>query len=233
MGCDIHFYVERVEDGAWASADRWTPDGDSEANEPPVTLDYKDSFYHDRNYDLFAILAGVRNGRGFAGCDTGDGFVPISEPRGLPEDLSPQVRAEAERWDGDGHSHSWLTVQELLDYDWTQTTTHRGFVTAADFWRWNRWDRGRGESPKSWCGMVDGAAIRKVGETELTTMLDAFGRDWSAEDRIKRELAGVHARCEWEQPYYKAVRRFWSDAVPRLLRVGKPTAVRCVFWFDN
>src|SRR5215469_11787636 len=35
--------------------------------------------YGWRNYDLFAILAGVRNGSGFGGCDTGDPVVPIAE----------------------------------------------------------------------------------------------------------------------------------------------------------
>ena len=47
---------------------------------------------------LFAILAGVRNGYGFAGCDTGDGFRPIAPPRGLPGDVSPEVAEEARRW---------------------------------------------------------------------------------------------------------------------------------------
>src|SRR5262249_46209472 len=133
MGCDIHFYVEKQVNGAWYSADKWAPNEDAgDEGEPILALAYKNRFYSDRNYNLFGILANVRNGSGFAGCDTGDGFVPISEPRGIPDDVSKEVKAEADRWDGDGHSHSWLTVTELMAYDWTQTTKLRGYVSAAE-----------------------------------------------------------------------------------------------------
>lgn len=41
----------------------------------------------DRSYNTFAMLANVRNGRGFAGVKTSDGFPVIHEPRGLPADF--------------------------------------------------------------------------------------------------------------------------------------------------
>lgn len=53
-----------------------------------------------RNYKRFGLLAGVRD----------DG----PDPRGTPEDASPLARMEIERWDGDGHSHSWCTLQEYV-----------------------------------------------------------------------------------------------------------------------
>ena len=68
----------------------------------------------DRNYDLFAILADVRNGEGCAGVRTGDGFVPISEPRGWGE---VDVKE-----DDPYHSASWLLLSETLDYDYSQKT---------------------------------------------------------------------------------------------------------------
>ncbi len=118
MGCDIHFYVERKVDNVWCSADRWEPNPDAdEEGQPSLTITYSERFYSDRNYDLFSILADVRNGSGFAGCDTGDGFVPIDEPRGLPADVSEEVLADSISWNGDGHSHSWFTVAELFEYD--------------------------------------------------------------------------------------------------------------------
>src|SRR3990167_5661087 len=45
----------------------------------------------NRNYSLFAILANVRNGYGFGGCDTGNGFEVIAKQRGIPNDLSPEM----------------------------------------------------------------------------------------------------------------------------------------------
>lgn len=83
-------------------------------------------WYRQRNYDVFAILTGtVRNGHGFAGCDTGEGFRGITaEPRGVPKDISKAVK-KAASWD---HSESWLTLAEVLAYDWDQVTVHRGVI---------------------------------------------------------------------------------------------------------
>ena len=234
MGCDIHLYVERLVNGKWVSADRWTPNkyADDEG-EPPIQVEYQNHFYSGRNYNLFAILANVRNGSGFANCDTGNGFVPIDDPRNLPNDVSENVKAEANRWGGDGHSHSWFTVEELLAYDWTQTTKLRGFLSAAEFWRWNRFDRQKGESPNSYCGGVGGGGVRKVSEQEMVKLLEPFGNEWSAQEHIESELPSEYCQAEWEQPYFKAVRHFLSDTMPRLWQLGKPDEVRIVFWFDN
>lgn len=57
-----------------------------------------------RNYDMFSLLAGVR--------DYGD-CAPISKPRGLPEDVSEYIKYLSDRWGCDGHSHSYYTLKEL------------------------------------------------------------------------------------------------------------------------
>ena len=237
MGCDIHFYVERkADDGVWESNDTWTPEEYAEEGvQPRLTVDYKNRLYHDRNYDLFAILAGVRNGRGFAGCDMGDGFNPISDPRGLPQDVSALLKAESDNYGSDGHSHSWFTVNELLAYDWTQKTNLRGVVSGFEYWEWNRWRREDGESPESYCGDVSGSLVRRVTESEMKSLLEPFSKEdyRVASERIKNELSQTYCQVQWEQPYYKCVRRFWSDVIPRLLRLGNPEDVRVVFWFDN
>ena len=119
MGCDIHFYVEtQNENGEWVSADRWTKDDDGE-----TYVAFQDAFYPGRNYNLFSILADVRNGIGFAGVKTGDGFEPISMPRGVPADACQEYKNQVSNWDGDGHSHSWYTLNELIDYDWDAKKT--------------------------------------------------------------------------------------------------------------
>lgn len=108
MGCDIHFYVERQEADRWITCDTWEQEDDA------LRVPHKKkAFYSNRNYDLFAILADVRNG---------EGFNPIAPPRGVPEDCCEEYRAAVERWSGDGHSHSFFTVAELMAYDWTQCT---------------------------------------------------------------------------------------------------------------
>ena len=86
MGCDIHMYAEIRKENKWEKVGRifenpwYSEDREESEWNTPLT----DEPYDGRNYDLFAILADVRNGRGFAGCVTGDRFNPIAEPKGLP-----------------------------------------------------------------------------------------------------------------------------------------------------
>lgn len=239
VGCDIHFFVERRNgDGTWHTADAWEPD-EYEPNR--IRVPYEKSFCHDRSYSLFSILANVRNGYGFAGVDTGDGFLPIAEPRGMPNDASPEVAAEAESWDGDGHSHSYFTVAELLAFDWTQMTTRRGVLDLAEYVQWNRWRRKYGEQPESWCGDITGRSIVVVDDgppvvarlKPLIQNMDARTPEQINAAAREMGVGYTNVRCAWTVPYYMTCEHFWSRTIPRLLRLGKPEEVRAVFWFDN
>ena len=106
MGCDIHVVIEKkFADCGWQCV--W--DGSIRPiyygqeghryNSPSIT---------NRNYRLFADLAGVR----------GDG----PPPKGLPEDISPAARSIVSEWDGDGHSHSWDTMLDFGEkYEYPNT----------------------------------------------------------------------------------------------------------------
>lgn len=112
MGCDIHMYAERRVDGKWRPL--FEPVGDEYYGyEWPVVT-------KDRDYDLFGVLAGVRNRH--VPCITG-------EPRGLPCDLCEEyARAHAivyslslGAWSKESphcclgeHSFSWLSLAELV-----------------------------------------------------------------------------------------------------------------------
>ena len=240
MGCDIHLYVERRVDDKWLCADQMKrdepEDGESQGY---LSADYNALFYKGRNYNLFAILADVRNGRGFAGVKTGDGFNPIAEPRGLPDDASPEVREISDRWDGDGHSHSYFTLRELLDYDWTQRTALQGWVEAAEWSKWSRWARAQGNGPDSYCGGVSGANVKHISAEEM----DALVKDAPHENQQEEykaffaPLAGTYALAKWGVAYYDAAGEFISETIPRLLKLAGGTQglddVRIVFLFDN
>ncbi len=233
MGCDIHFYVERKVNGAWESADEWKLDTDDEPPRERVASEY----YGDRNYNLFAILADVRNGRGFAGLVTGEGFKPISTPKGLPEDASAKVKAESDAWNGDGHSHSWHTLSDLLAYDWTQWTGLSGFVHADQYWAWSRYRKGQGLGPEEYCGDAWGNEVRKVSNDEMGALVSSVAAKHTNYINIKaaleKELNSVYTRVDWRVPYYRCAGSFWGETIPRLLRLGAPDDVRIVFWFDN
>jgi hypothetical protein len=88
MGCDIHLFTEVKINSKW--------------------------YCHavcevQRDYDLFYKMAGVR------GRD--NDTVPISLPKGLPDDISDVTKAYADYWDGDGHSYSWLNSNEILELE--------------------------------------------------------------------------------------------------------------------
>lgn len=241
MGCDIHCYVEKRDGSKWVSADRWEP-CEYEPDSGRKTVPYGSRIYSGRNYDLFGILADVRNGRGFAGIRTGAGFNPISEPKGLPVDVSPEVKAESEGWGCDGHSHSWLTLSELLAYDWTQETEHQGDVDGVTFEKWARWNRAKGEAPEYWCGSCSGSSIIHISPEDMEARVKELNAELAGmkdvtfaqrEELTKARLGDLHTIVTWRQPYYKAVRSFLSDTMPRLFRLGSPDNVRLVFWFDN
>ena len=86
MGCDIHFHIELL-------------NGESNKWEHYAAPNVK------RNYDLFAVIADVRN---YAN------IKPISEPKGIPDDISLITSIDCERIGRDGHSHSWLDSSEII-----------------------------------------------------------------------------------------------------------------------
>lgn len=106
MGCDIHLYTEkRLKDGGWYCADHFKINPFYKRDPNRENAYTHISIYDDRDYSVFATLANVRNY---------DGIIPISEPRGLPNDVSEIVERESDDWGRDVHSHSWLTAKELF-----------------------------------------------------------------------------------------------------------------------
>ena len=109
MGCDIHSFAEVKRKGNWEKVGNH------------FSLNYFDKKYYKkdkgenpfdwRNYTMFAFLADVRN-RG--------ALKPICEPKGVPTDLSEEVKDKYESWYEDAHSASYLTLKELTDFDYNK-----------------------------------------------------------------------------------------------------------------
>jgi hypothetical protein len=226
MGCDIHDYVEVRENGQWKKVGAVFPNPYHRPNEPEGEPDEDgyawnakktDHPYKSRNYDLFAILANVRNGYGFAGVDTGNGFVRISEPKGLPSDVSPEVKAISDEYGGDGHSHSWLTLRELEAADWQRTTLHRGWVNVPSYKVFK--EKGK---PDSWSGGVGGGMVEHLTNKEMDARIESGTAHESC-----------YTQVEWSETYATSVDGFLTETLPRLRELGGPDDVRMVFWFDN
>ena len=113
MGCDIHTYVEvfkTVNDQEkWICADRFSLNAYYPKYKEDGEEEYEvDHIFGERNYALFDALVGVRKG--------GQEVKQMSDPRGLPDDCGAVAKKGSDRYGCDGHSHSWVTLQELYDY---------------------------------------------------------------------------------------------------------------------
>jgi hypothetical protein len=284
VGCDIHMQVEVRRDGGWRRepyrelpCDGYYCDNGVYSDETPNakvrgTACYScdgngtklRAFWDQRNYDVFAILADVRNGRGFAGVDTGDGFVPIDNPRGFPTDLSPEIagylglrgdsdseiyrraaeasigtgwvrRVGGERgeyvwwkhpqdfWLGD-HSFTYVTVAELLAYDWTRTTSKRGWVGPDEYERFVADGR-----PQSWSGGVSGGDVEHVSNQEMERRI----ADGSARQGGTALIASYYTLVDWTVSYADVAEGFLDQLHKYVVPLGAPEDVRLVMGFDS
>jgi hypothetical protein len=87
MGCDMHAHIEVKMEGKWRHY-----------SAPSI----------NRNYDFFALIAGVRNY---------DNIKPISKPKGIPKDVTYITKKHYESWGLDAHDASWLGVEELIELE--------------------------------------------------------------------------------------------------------------------
>jgi hypothetical protein len=162
MGCDIHAYTE------WQGGDgKWHKVGDAfpldDFDKEWSGKDFGDSPFNWRSYGLFGFLAGVRN---YSRAPV------IAEPRGLPTDMSVEIRAIwDEDWDLDGHTPSWLSRAELLAFDYDQTFEDR------------RVTRGN-----------NGAALADVGEGEQTTFREFLGAGYFRDLEVLRQVEAPEVR---------------------------------------
>jgi len=249
MGCDIHIMVESKIDGQWFVKSgvnesmlnhyeemledvKINPDGNHGhltkeyiegciAEESKVV--YQDWIYDGRNYDLFAILADVRNGRGFAGAKTGEGFIPISNPRGVPDDASAVYKNWVEEWDGDGHSHSFHTIRKLVEYPhWDNGATQFGVVSESEYKVFK--EQG---IPNSYCSYCSGGGVVHITNQEMD---DVINGSYPIKDG-----AEYYTRVQWKEGYKDAAGNFYTESIPRLKELAGDDldSVRIVFFFDN
>ncbi len=144
MGTDIYSFAidangKPIEGGKWADGKEHDPIYGIGSGEP----------FGRRSYAVFGFLADVRNY---------SGVTPISQPRGLPADLK---FSEEERDEFDGsYAHSWLSVAELVAFDYDALTEDR---------RVTRMTPG---------GFMSGAETCDIGEGQTMTYREFLGPDF-------------------------------------------------------
>jgi hypothetical protein len=168
VGTDIHLFVEKrgSKNEAW------------EEVRPPFKTRWNDTQYSwspyaqsddindprpdptDRNYNLFAFLADVRNGIGFAGTRVAPQFAD----RKLPPDTCYK---EEVCWFGD-HSFTYATLKELVTAPWDIEFRSTGVVDIAQFRSYQK-----DGIPEGWCVNIWGRDIVFRDEGEFKELIES------------------------------------------------------------
>lgn len=165
MGADIHSFAEVKTNGKWVIV------------KDPIFYDYGENKSTEpfgiRDYSVFGFLADVRN---YSNCE------PISETKGLPDDseyLNTKLD-KPERYSYSGydagiaytkkgeiecdinyHSLSFLTLKELIDFDYEKTFWNRRITKTTI-----RPNGGK---------IINGAALAEEGEGAIITYREHLG----------------------------------------------------------
>lgn len=158
MGTDIHgTFQARGIDGAWA--------------------DIETKYGFDRHYMLFAWLADVRNGTGFAGVITHTPLIPLQVSRGIPRD-----DIEREEYFFGDHNKGWLGADEIIEGARTLPRIAKaGIISIEEFRAWD------GAEPAMYSGFISGPRIVVKRASEADAATTHVSVEWLQE--TKEELA--------------------------------------------
>lgn len=124
MGCDIHYVLEQYEEGQWVGI--YASDFIAWSYRVPAK---------ERWYQFFTELAGVR----------GESKTQ-HEPKGFPDDAS--LLSKFTFHDDDGHTPSWLTLDEFL-------SSYERAVKESPSFRWRKEPEEHESSSEKIVGLYD------------------------------------------------------------------------------
>ena len=251
MGCDIHTMAEYETDlyipNPAEGESHWAPSGKWKAikaqvfeypyfreNEPISRFNerFTSAPYKGRNYELFSVLADVRNTRSFFNIfdpslihQERDSLLPIAQPRGIPEDASKAWKRECKAWGQDFHSHSWFTLTELIEARdggaFEQTVVQRGWVGLRQYLRL----KNEGIEPDSWSGGVGGGGIETLSEEQWDALSeDEKQRRIDAEDPDQGYFSKTYVAAKWSRNVKESL-SYFVDTTIEALRVNAPRSV--------
>lgn len=188
MGCNIHLYKERKINSKWVTADNWVDKYDEGLDVP------YDNQFNCRDYDLFGFLVGVCRDNSFS-----------LIPSGIPDDVTENVKACYERWEGDAHSASSITL-ESLKWHWANLSDKHITVS----------------------GMKDTEGLNKLARS----IMEVGETNWNllypycqATNLNNYEDFSIEVPCHFLLSNIETLIRLFDDIDAEECRI--------VFWFDN
>jgi hypothetical protein len=233
MGVDLAMHVERREGGVWVLADPaiWYEDEHYDEIEdawwgPTEIYDHRCG----RSRALMSLLGdGNLFGQGTLDLAGHSPALP-GHPRGLPPDLSPPLRAHAQRRSDMAHWYSWALVRELLEIDWSAPYTyHHAYVRREHA---HLFDGIR--LPQGWPAerelfeavqVSDEAALRRPEGV-------AFAEPWNGRELRWEQVGREYVRVRWMATSFaeQAGECFVTEILPLLESYGDPNQHRVVYW---
>ena len=245
MGCDIHLMLEINKSGKWTAIkgidqnylnyalknlkayenfqDEDTQDRNTyEYFVKEVEISNTPTYYflyNNRNYNLFSMLADVRNG-----IIVGEKYFELSalsSPRGIPADASKIYKKEVKRWGIDGHSHSYFTLNELDTSYWLELE-HLYCFLFPDFYKQYL---ETGKIDYIITGRVD---CNVISNEEMTDYICS-----KKYDPRNRDIATL---ISYDIAHYELAKDFYNNVILYLRELGNKYGrdnVRLVFFFDN
>lgn len=196
MGTDIHICAEARKNNQWVE----------------VKVDFKDN--HMRNSILFTILAGLEN-------DFVE-WTPISEIKGLPDDISEDVKEELKT--EDRYGYSYYTLKELRDYDWNQSLILFGIINEKQYVKLKE----SGEYPKQWRARIHGEGIIVIDSETMDKILGGYiSRTPGVSYYVKAEFPAKTCRA--------CCLKFYEDMISLetlIPKGGTDEDIRIIFAFD-
>ncbi len=212
MGCDIHMYVERKVGKTWRRVSEDKGVEHPYSYNEKIAAFQKKSWAVGRNYNLFGILAGVR-----------DRFAPtIAEPRGIPEDVSKGIAAQWKLSADYAHTPSYYTLQELLEAQ-DKTYNMKCFLNVSQYKLYKKNGKLQYSPEDYYHPPPRTAQIISIERMDRILNLSAF-----------LDENEYFVSLDWALKFRDSDSHFWDKIVPAMQVLSKDlNKVRCVFWFDS
>lgn len=208
MGCDIFYEVSYKEDNEWKSAG------------------IEDWPYIDRNYELFAILANVRNSFD---------IIPIKD-RGYLELEDTNSREYRE-----DDVYAYHTLKNIKDYDWNQMINMHGLLKIKEYGEWI--EKGKKERPKKYWSAMGGRLYIEISNEGMENIINNTPDKGEEISNAIFKCKGwpqninFYTKVEWNETCAEISSNFYNEIIPRLQELadkyGGDENVRFLFGFNN
>lgn len=221
------FLVEYRVNGSWQSADEWAPVEDMGMLRETIDLPME-PFYEGQNRAFYAILSGRHNFSEFP--------TIVSEPRGLPDDLSEEVQRLVNFYRDEGwfiNSPSWVTLAEIQSFDWDVPVELHVYANGQEFDAMSRGKPGVIGEPAHVFASGHRKGCTYVDHEEMAEKIAEMKTRYKPEDWMKgftKELYTTYCHVTYTETYGEMADWFITESVPRMKKLAPPEDVRCVFW---